>query len=206
MKTPGLSPRALVATLFLIVSLHVSGAQGNAPPPAPAEGTEAGAGLEEERASLGRVLRAAVAADPVQLRRFDRNQDGKIDDAEWAQARPAIMGALAAPVGVLHPTSAEEKRRLDNIAAEVARRRALREAANSTGTTPPLNDAQREVEAKMLVKDLLEIGMAQRRAFDEAAKKPGGALPQADIEKKASAEPAAKKQDTFLFRCVRAVR
>lgn len=48
----------------------------------------------------------------------------------------------------------------------------------SEGPAKPLTVARQEEEARMLVSDLLEIGMAQRKAYEEA-------------QKKASADPAA---------------
>lgn len=169
MKTPGLSPHLLVATLFLIAGLTVARAQNDAP-------SAAAARTEGDRASLERVLRAAVTANPAQLRRFDLNQDGKLDDNEWLWAKQEIQRMFSLSV---MPSAVDEARRLNAVAAEVARRLALREAGKANATTPPPVSAQQEAEAKMLVKDLLEIGMAQRRA-DEA-------------RNKAATEPAAKK-------------
>ncbi|MDO8539116.1 MAG: hypothetical protein Q7S40_01640 [Opitutaceae bacterium] len=48
--------------------------------------------------------------------------------------------------------------------------------ANPAPTTPatPENQAKAETEARMLVSDLLEIGMAQRKAYEEAQRKAAG--------------------------------
>lgn len=99
-----------------------------------------------------------------------------MDDNEWLGAKQEIQRMFSLSV---MPSAVDEARRLNAVAAEVARRRALREAGKANATTPPPGSAQQEAEAKMLVKDLLEIGMAQRRA-DEA-------------RNKAATEPAAKK-------------
>ena len=72
--------------------------------------------------------------------RYDKNGDGKIDDMEWAAARLAISHwvngggpaalendpALRSDSG---PTFEQERARLKAVEEEVARRRALREAA-----------------------------------------------------------------------------
>lgn len=52
--------------------------------------------------------------------------------------------------------------------------------ASSTSGAPPVNVAQKQQESRMLVSDLLEIGVAQRRAHEEAQKKQAqetGAVP-----------------------------
>jgi hypothetical protein len=51
-----------------------------------------------------------------------------------------------------------------------------------SGPMTPEVQARQETEARMLVSDLLEIGMAQRRAYEEAQRKssentPGGPTP-----------------------------
>ncbi len=190
MKTLGLSPHPLVATLFLVVGLTETRAQNDAPSPAAAERAATAARPEEDRANLERVLRATVTADPSQLRRFDLNPDGKLDDHEWLGAKKVIQRAFA-PVAL--PSGFDEARSFDAVAAEVARRRALRVQAEKTtawvavaaevarrralrepekltGVARPETDAEREPETRMLGNDLLEIGMAQRRAHEAKTK------------------------------------
>ncbi len=41
-------------------------------------------------ASLEKAMRAAIAADPAALARFDSDKDGKLSDQEWTTARPAL--------------------------------------------------------------------------------------------------------------------
>ena len=166
------------------------------------------------------MVRTAVASEPTLLRHYDLNQNGTLDDDEWRVAKLSIGGALAGNVG-LNPARGEEQRRLDAVADEVARRRALREKTGETfetakanpaaetkrletvadeieerrkqrekigsGQLPPQTQLERtEQEAKLLVKELLEIGMAQRRAYEEARAR-------AADEQKKKAEAEAKK-------------
>ena len=49
--------------------------------------------------------------------------------------------------------------------------------AKPTGEAKPLTVARQEEEARMLVSDLLEIGMAQRKAYEEAQKKAASGPP-----------------------------
>ena len=102
---------------------------------------------EDEFAEVEKFVRPRIEAAPVQLRWHDRNQDGRLDDAEWRVAKPAIQqwlngsGAAAITADLSGPDSfrpgvdpVAEQKRLDAVAAEVARRRALREAAGGTST------------------------------------------------------------------------
>lgn len=79
---------------------------------------------------------------------FDRNRDGRLDETEWQEARTTITQWMNAPAPITAPasataaapekkrTTAEEAARLERVAAEVARRRTLREQANGTKSTP----------------------------------------------------------------------
>ncbi len=88
---------------------------------------------EDERPEMEKAVRERMASNPPQLARYDRDNDGKLDDAEWAAAReqilllvnnpPPALAAAAAP-GASAPT--EEQARLKRIAEEVAKRRAER--------------------------------------------------------------------------------
>lgn len=90
-----------------------------------------------ELAQLEDFVRPRVEASAVQLRRYDTDHDGKLSDAEWTVARAAIVQWLNAsgPVALeLESMPAKtprevEQARLDAVAAEVARRRAIREGA-----------------------------------------------------------------------------
>jgi len=75
---------------------------------------------------LDRVLRAAIEASPEQRQRFDLNADMRIDDQEWEEARRRIgRGWTSGDGEVMRVVPA----RLDAVAADVARRREVREKA-----------------------------------------------------------------------------
>jgi hypothetical protein len=57
------------------------------------------------------------------------------------------------------------------VVAEAAAQPAPPASAKVKGPITPEVQAKQEVEARMLVSDLLEIGMAQRKAYEEAQKK-----------------------------------
>ena len=61
------------------------------------------------------------------IRRFDRDGDGKLDAEESAALITFLLDHR--PPAVVKPTPAAELERLERVAAEVARRRALREKA-----------------------------------------------------------------------------
>ena len=79
-----------------------------------------------------RVQRAAQVRDYF-LREFDRNGDGKLDENEWAAAKEQVLRVVnaRAPVQLEDALAStqEEQARLERVAAEVARRRELREKA-----------------------------------------------------------------------------
>lgn len=85
----------------------------------------------EEFVEVEKFVRPRIESAPAQLRLHDANKDGMLDDKEWNAARPAILKWLnesEAPAAVV-PTPAQEQARLNAVADEVARRRAVREAA-----------------------------------------------------------------------------
>lgn len=77
---------------------------------------------QAERDALENVLRTAIGGNPAVRRAFDENGDGKLDDVEWAAARKKIAGLLAETLPPA-PGSPEAKRRMEAVAAELARRR-----------------------------------------------------------------------------------
>ena len=96
---------------------------------------------DEEFVELEKFVRPRIEASPVQIRLHDRNGDGKLDETEWKAACTTILQWLNAsgpsplamdPIRELglvrNSTPAEEQARLNTVAAEVARRRAMREA------------------------------------------------------------------------------
>jgi Ca2+-binding EF-hand superfamily protein len=98
---------------------------------------------DDEFVELEKFVRPRIESNPVQLRVHDTDGNGKLDETEWTAARKAILQWLNAsgpaaltmdPIRELglvrNPTPAEEQVRLNAVAAEVARRRAIREAAS----------------------------------------------------------------------------
>ena len=100
---------------------------------------------EQEFIEVEKFLRPRIEASPEQLRRHDTNQDGKLDDAEWVKARAMIaewLNGPGAPTETFASLTANmtpaqiEQFRLDAVAKEVARRRALRDAAMKAEASP----------------------------------------------------------------------
>ena len=90
--------------------------------PAPAK-REAG-----DAAALEKVVRSAIEKNEAQLRRFDADKNGKLDDQEWAKVRQEIARWAGGDVSkAAKPTAEEEQKRLEAVAAEVKRRREMRE-------------------------------------------------------------------------------
>jgi Ca2+-binding EF-hand superfamily protein len=88
----------------------------------------------EEFIEVEKFVRPRIESTPVQIRRHDTNQDGRLDEAEWRVARQAILLWLngAGPAAVVGDAGniASDQLRLNAVAAEVARRRAQREAVS----------------------------------------------------------------------------
>jgi hypothetical protein len=63
--------------------------------------------------------------------------------------------------------------------------------APATAPAQPLSQARQEEEARMLVSDLLEIGMAQRRAYEEAQRRAANGQPAATATTPAAADANA---------------
>ena len=115
----------------------------------------------DAQASLERVLRTAIEADPAQLRRFDRDQNGKLDDNEWLSARQEILRAFA--MDASRPPNAEnDTQRRAAIAADLEQRRAMSLAAAGVTPTPSLADEIRRREA-------VAAEVARRRELRESA-------------------------------------
>lgn len=76
-------------------------------------------------------VRPHIEANPFELRRHDKNNDGKLDGEEWITARAAILQWLNAAGPPVLETDAMrgefELATLRRVAAEIARRRAERE-------------------------------------------------------------------------------
>lgn len=101
---------------------------------------------DAERAEMVKFLEARRAQASIQLRemllrQFDRNGDGRLDDGEWAAAKEPILRIVNAPAATRQAEQKlavdDEKQRLADIAAEVARRRAQREKAKQDTSLKP---------------------------------------------------------------------
>jgi len=79
---------------------------------------------------------------------------------------------LRPPSAVVNGTGATAVGPVDSPALSAAA-----PAASATTGTPSLSQARQEEEARMLVSDLLEIGMAQRRAYEEAQRRVANGQP-----------------------------
>jgi hypothetical protein len=92
------------------------------------------------------------------------------------------LGVAAVPVGFNTPTPAPTQPVVmpvftpAPVPTQVVPPQAGTDAANANGMKPqgpatPETQVKQETEARMLVSDLLEIGMAQRKAYEEAQRK-----------------------------------
>lgn len=101
-------------------SLGAAGmAPAGTPPPAPPAPETA----DPAKVAVERVVRAAIEADPVQRKRFDRDGDGQISHAEWAMARREIQEALGDGLVLAALASEEEEKKMKAVVEEVAKRR-----------------------------------------------------------------------------------
>jgi Ca2+-binding EF-hand superfamily protein len=148
-----------------------------AAPPAPETADPAKLALE-------RTIRAAVATDPVQLKRFDRDGDGQISHAEWAMARREIQDALGDGLVLTAMASEEEEKKMKAVIEEVARRRQEHAGASATPV-----DEQRRLE-------VVAREVAKRRQLREEAQALAGIVPMAHRDgadlPAASTDPVAK--------------
>ncbi len=146
MKRPSLLPSMLAATLFLDGGLRAEEAKPAAPAlaaaPAPAQGEtekpDEKAKQRQAEAVAAEVARRralqALRSDLIAL--FDKNGNGKFDGDELAAVN-VFLTSSGVPVA-LTPTPAEEQARLERVAVEVAKRRAVREeAAQGIGNSLP---------------------------------------------------------------------
>ncbi len=125
MKHPSLCPYLLSATLFLCTGLRGEQGKTEGSPVAPeAEGDHAKRRRAE--AVAGELARRqALRTELIKL--FDKNGDGKLDETEMAAVSEFLMKGSVPPTAP--QTAANEQARLERIADEVAKRRAVREAA-----------------------------------------------------------------------------
>ena len=179
MKRLGLSPVSIAATLFLGAPLQAEEASPKSPVSEPAKIDEAAMNRRSEAVAnevAWRRASQALRADLIAL--FDRNGDGKLEGDE----RVAINRFLTEPASsaipvMLKPTPAEEIARLEKVAREVERRRALREetAQRSGGVRPvaaPVapEEALRVAKAEVERLERVVAELAQRRAEQDKTK------------------------------------
>lgn len=82
-----------------------------------------------QRAKMLENLRARMAESPSQLRRFDKNGNGKLDDNEWADARAqfeqrekaAGKGGAAATKATPKPGKAPQAAKADEVRGKIMR-------------------------------------------------------------------------------------
>ncbi len=99
------------------------------PTPAPAQPEKA----DPVKLALERTIRASMATDPIQRKRFDRDGDGKISHEEWAMARREIQDVLGDGLVLSAMASEEEERKMKAVLEDIAQ---LRQAPTGTGTKP----------------------------------------------------------------------
>ncbi|MBL9202412.1 MAG: EF-hand domain-containing protein [Opitutaceae bacterium] len=112
-------------------------APAETPPPPPETADPAKLALE-------RTIRVALATDPLQLKRFDRDGDGQIGHAEWAMARREIQDTLADGLVLAAMATEEEEKKMKAVIEEVARRR---EQQPNVKVQPEPAEEQRRLEA-----------------------------------------------------------
>lgn len=77
--------------------------------------------VDPAKLALERTIRVALATDPVQLKRFDRDGDGQLSNEEWAVARKVLHETLGDPLVLRAMTAEDDERKLKELAVEVAR-------------------------------------------------------------------------------------
>lgn len=125
MKRPSLCPYLLAATLFLCTGLRGEQAKAEGPPVAPESRDELAKRRRAEAVAAEVSRRQALRTELIKL--FDKNGDGKLDEIEMAAVSEFLMKGSIAPTAAR--ASVDEQARLERIADEVAKRRAVREAA-----------------------------------------------------------------------------
>lgn len=123
---------------------------------------------DAEMTAASDSLRPGLEIAAARGDRFDTNFDGRLSDEEWTLARQQLQRWLNNE-GALFPQE-NDLGRLEAVAAEVARRRAMREAAVGE-MVPPIvtsvvrNPASAEEKARL---EAVAAEVARRRAMREA--------------------------------------
>ena len=127
--------------------------------------------VEEGKSSDGvSVVKYDSARDQVTIKRNGTEKTLSLRTASAVVSGPAVVTPTMQPISV--PTMAVPPG--TNVAStQVSASPAI--APQTPATTPDAQTrARQEEEARMLVSDLLEIGIAQRRAYEEAQRKAAG--------------------------------
>jgi hypothetical protein len=124
---------------------------------------------------------AVVKVNGVQKTLALRKGGGPVGTARTA-ANPS--GGFTTPLPAVLPAPASANLPVPNAAVTAAAPVTSGNTSSPTASAPPPPpgsaaevQARQETEARMLVSDLLEIGMAQRRAYEEAQRKASGGAP-----------------------------
>lgn len=171
MKRPGLSPRFLPATLFLLAAWNVAAQETSAAQavqraerslektdsaPAGANPAPLVTQTPAAEAELEALLRRAIEVDSALRARFDANGNGTLDNDEWRVAQRRVIVALAGP-------GAADQARLEAVDAEVARRRRQREQAAEAFTAGTIATTKEQARLQMVADEV-----ARRRIEREA--------------------------------------
>jgi hypothetical protein len=149
--------------------------------------------LYDKQAKKGRWIEVGASSEGITVVKYDSRRDQvmvKVNGVEKtlplrSATAPAAGGAMApippilsAPVTNLVDATGQPTAPATTPASgtDATTGATTTEAGATPGTTPPppaTVQAKQEQEARMLVSDLLEIGMAQRKAYEDAQKKAG---------------------------------
>jgi hypothetical protein len=174
MKRPGLSRHFGVATLFLAGALAAEESRTTGPAAARNPSDAPAADRREQTVAAEADRRRALRTELIKL--FDQNGDGKLEEGEWVVVREFLLQGRvpAAP----RPSPGDEQRRLESVAVEVAKRRALRESAASAGGIPraglsaeQIDEAIRFTRAELVRLEKMAEQLARPQVEREKAKR-----------------------------------
>lgn len=154
--------------------------------------------IHDKEAKRKHWIAVGDTVEGISVLRYDAGREQaviRVNDTEKVLPLRKAAGTAAAPAGVpavhtgfsipppapvhIMPQPAPQPATVS--AAPMPNQSATPAGAPTTPATPEAQ-AKAETEARMLVSDLLEIGMAQRKAYEEAQRKAaGGSDPQAPV-------------------------
>lgn len=100
-----------------------------------------------------------------------RKGTGPLNSAHAVAALPVGFNVPPAPAPVVQKIQPTPPLTSTPASAEVAATPAMQTAAKPEAPATPEAQQKQETEARMLVSDLLEIGMAQRKAYEDAQRR-----------------------------------